>query len=358
MPRVITKKSVVPGKVPLPTDLEVGELAVNTADAKLYTKHNDNTIKVIGGSGGGSGDVAGPSSSTADRVAVFADSTGKVIKEATFFDSPTVGIPPAPSLNNLRWFARSRAGRVLPHVLGPSGVDLALQPALFGSTVYMWLPGSGDTLAINFGTSFTARNSGIGAGQDHPAKSSTNAITSLNRATFSTGITSTGSSGIQSSATVAWRGNAANLGGFFFFARFGIETLVAGQQVLIGLSALNAAITGEPSAVNNTIAIGKDSGDNTWQLITRNTSAVTKIDTGCTVTAGQVLDFIVFAPSNGEDVTFRLVDAVTGTVYVDNLAVSTDLPDKTVFMYMHAQTRSTSGTTALALNRMYLETDL
>ena len=48
MPRVITKKSTVPGKVPVPADLEIGELAVNTADKKLYTKHSDNVVVQIG----------------------------------------------------------------------------------------------------------------------------------------------------------------------------------------------------------------------------------------------------------------------------------------------------------------------
>lgn len=48
MPRVISKKSTVAGKVPLPADLEIGELAVNTADKKLYTKHNDGSVVLIG----------------------------------------------------------------------------------------------------------------------------------------------------------------------------------------------------------------------------------------------------------------------------------------------------------------------
>lgn len=48
MARVLTKKSTVAAKVPLATDLEIGELAVNTADAKLYTKHSDNTVKQLG----------------------------------------------------------------------------------------------------------------------------------------------------------------------------------------------------------------------------------------------------------------------------------------------------------------------
>ena len=49
MPTVITKKSTVAAKVPLSTDLQVGELAVNTADKILYTKHSDNSIVKLGG---------------------------------------------------------------------------------------------------------------------------------------------------------------------------------------------------------------------------------------------------------------------------------------------------------------------
>ena len=48
MPKVITKKSTVAGKVPVPTDLDIGELAVNTADKKLYTKHSDGSVVLIG----------------------------------------------------------------------------------------------------------------------------------------------------------------------------------------------------------------------------------------------------------------------------------------------------------------------
>ena len=50
--RLILKRSSVAGKVPLATDLSVGELAVNLADAKLYSKDaGGNVISVGGGSG-------------------------------------------------------------------------------------------------------------------------------------------------------------------------------------------------------------------------------------------------------------------------------------------------------------------
>lgn len=45
--RIILKKSTIAAKVPLATDLEIGELAVNTADAILYTKHSDGTVKPL-----------------------------------------------------------------------------------------------------------------------------------------------------------------------------------------------------------------------------------------------------------------------------------------------------------------------
>jgi len=80
MARLITKKSTVQGKVPLAADLEIGELAVNTADSKLYTKHSDGSIKEIAASqGGGSGFTPAVISLTATQastVVALADITG------------------------------------------------------------------------------------------------------------------------------------------------------------------------------------------------------------------------------------------------------------------------------------------
>lgn len=48
MGRLITKHSSTPGVVPEPEALVPGELAVNTADARLFTKHTDGSVKEIG----------------------------------------------------------------------------------------------------------------------------------------------------------------------------------------------------------------------------------------------------------------------------------------------------------------------
>lgn len=311
-------------------------------DGKQDTLVSGTNIKTIGGQSIlGSGDLAVGGSS--DPLTLAARS-----------------VPSTPPADTLLVFARSQANRILPAFVGPSGLDSNFQPALFRNTVYMWLPGTGTTLAINWGTSWTARNSGTGAAQAHPTKASTNALTSMNRATFGTGTTATGTSGVQSSASVAWRGNAANLGGFFFFSRFAVETYRSDLQIQVGLDARNAALAGEPSVQNNSCGICKDSTDTTWHYYTRSGTTTTKVNTGVSVAAGDIYDLMMFAKPNDTAIHFRMVNAMTGVVVIDDATINTNLPANTTFMYAHAAIRSTTGTTAalLALNRIYLETDL
>lgn len=44
---VQVKRSAVQGKVPLTTDLQLGELAVNTFDGKLFIKRNNGTDSIV-----------------------------------------------------------------------------------------------------------------------------------------------------------------------------------------------------------------------------------------------------------------------------------------------------------------------
>ena len=59
------KRSSTASETPSASDLAVGELAVNTADAKLFTKHTDGSVKELAGSsGGGSGDITAVTAGT------------------------------------------------------------------------------------------------------------------------------------------------------------------------------------------------------------------------------------------------------------------------------------------------------
>lgn len=79
--KIILKKTSTASKVPLSTDLEVGELAVNLADQKLYSKNAGGTVILVG-DGQGTGDVVGGSSSTDNALARYDGTTGKLIQNS------------------------------------------------------------------------------------------------------------------------------------------------------------------------------------------------------------------------------------------------------------------------------------
>jgi hypothetical protein len=55
--KIILKKTSTASKVPLSTDLEIGEIAVNLADQKLYSKNAGGTVILVGSGTGGTGTV-------------------------------------------------------------------------------------------------------------------------------------------------------------------------------------------------------------------------------------------------------------------------------------------------------------
>jgi hypothetical protein len=59
------KRSAVAAKVPTTSDLDLGELALNTYDGKLYTKKDDGTASIVELSGGGG---SGPITETAQVI--------------------------------------------------------------------------------------------------------------------------------------------------------------------------------------------------------------------------------------------------------------------------------------------------
>lgn len=81
--KIILKKSSVAAKVPLSTDLEVGEISVNLQDQKLYSKKSDGTVILVGSGLGGAGDVIGAASSTDNAFVRFDGTNGKIIQNST-----------------------------------------------------------------------------------------------------------------------------------------------------------------------------------------------------------------------------------------------------------------------------------
>lgn len=73
-------RSSTPSNAPSSGNLADGELAINTADGKLFYKDSGGSVQVIATKAGASGDVVGPASSTDNAVAIFDGTTGKLLK--------------------------------------------------------------------------------------------------------------------------------------------------------------------------------------------------------------------------------------------------------------------------------------
>lgn len=275
------------------------------------------------------------------------------IQEFTARTSP----PAAPIAGVMQMYARTRAGRVLFEMMGPSGVDTALQPALFGNRVMMWYPGSSTGMGSQGSTPTT------GATLSHPTPATSTLAESLYRTRFQTSTTAGNAAGARDAFASIWRGNSAGRGGFFLHHRVcsGSISLSGGQKVS-GLTSQTTALAGEPSALPNVMALIKDTGDTNWQFARRTgTGTVQKVNLGVAVANNQTFDLILFCAPNSSTIYARIVQHAfdgTFTVLLDT-SYTTDIPANTTLLARTHQVRN--GATAAADNfelvRSYLESD-
>jgi len=83
--------SATPSAAPAAGNLVAGELALNTADGKLYYKDSSNVVQVIATKASASGGVTGPASATDNAIARFDGTTGKIIQNSAVTIADTTG---------------------------------------------------------------------------------------------------------------------------------------------------------------------------------------------------------------------------------------------------------------------------
>lgn len=157
-----------------------------------------------------------------------------------------------------------------------------------------------------------------------------------------------------------WRGNAADMGGFYVRMVAGIETFQAASRMFMGLYS-SAAVIGNvnPSTLLNVIGVGFDSGDTTLSLINNDGTAgavKTNLGAGFPTTGGQDLyELILSAEPNGSEVRYR-VERLNGGNVAEG-TVTTRLPLNTQFLTPHFwyNNGTSAGSTELAIHAMYAE---
>lgn len=157
-----------------------------------------------------------------------------------------------------------------------------------------------------------------------------------------------------------WRGNAADMGGFYVRMVAGIEVFQANSRMFLGLHASTAVIGNvNPSTLLNMVGIGFDSGQTTMRLFTNDgTGAATAVDLGggFPTTGGQDLyELILSAEPNGSEIRYR-VERLNGGNVAEG-TITTDLPLNTSFMAPHMwyNNGTSAGSCELAILHMYAE---
>lgn len=265
--------------------------------------------------------------------------------------------PASPAAGNMKVYAKEIAGRMILKSVGPTGLDTPYQPALFANNVAMILPSTSTTITV-----WGMPNTTVGTAST-PTIANTNFKTAMRRVLVTSATTANSASELRSAQMLVWRGNAAGLGGFFYAARFSVNSTTANQRLFSGLISSTAATSTSvaPSAIVNMIGVGWDSADANLQIMSNNSSGTaTKVDLGSgypanTTTA--VYELILYAPPNASTVGYRVQRLDNGTS--TSGTISTDLPANNL-MLSHHQYMNNGGTAAavaLEVNRVYVESD-
>jgi hypothetical protein len=89
------KRSAVPGKVPTTSDLDLGELGLNTYDGKLFTKKDDGAESIVelSGGGGGGGPILEPAYVISENVTLGTNRHGLSLTSVEVGASYSVTVP-------------------------------------------------------------------------------------------------------------------------------------------------------------------------------------------------------------------------------------------------------------------------
>lgn len=265
--------------------------------------------------------------------------------------------PSTPSADTMVFYAKKIGGRMMPKWKGPSGLDTAVQPALFQNNIIMLVPQTTTTITL-----WGATNTSVGT-VSHPALASTNLRTSMRRWIWTSAATANSASEGRTAASLVWRGDTAGLGGWFYACRWAISSSTANQQVAVGLWAATGATatTTVPSNLVSCVFAGWDSADSNLQIMHNDAAGTcTKIDLGASFPANSttaVYEFMMFAPPNGSSVYYRVVRLDTGDVAEGE--ITTNLPTSTTFLTRHEYMNNggTAAAVILEVARIYIETD-
>ena len=260
-------------------------------------------------------------------------------------------------------FVRKIADRYLPAIVGPSGLDTALQPLLARNKIAWFNPPGNATTVHQHGMVTSATGTATAA-----SIATTTIHTAIKRLEYAVTTASTNAvAGIRQTSLQYHIGSLSNpYGGFMFIARFGPSRGAAAnatKRVWAGMTSITVAPTDvNPSTwATNGIGIGADSTDVNLQIMHRNgTSVMTKIDTGipkATLDTTTMYELSIFTTPKKSSVNVQLIRLDDNLVFEHE--ISTNLPSTSQLLTWQIwnSVGGTSSVIGVSIASIYIETD-
>jgi hypothetical protein len=315
--------------------------------------------------GGGGGSPGGASGEVQyNNGGAFAGAADVTI-EGGQLRLPVIATPAAPAAGGLKLFGRSIANRLLPAIIGPSGLDTSLQPHFGRNRVGIWSPLGNSTTITALG--MTAPTS-IGTATTANV-ATTNRHQRTRRIDYLVTTAATTAIAGWRSAAAQWTIGAATAGdgGFHFVNRWGPATGVATatSRAFVGMMASLTPTDTEPSTRVNMVGMGWDAADTNIQMMHNDGSGVaTKIDLGAafpvpTADRTAYYELALFSPPGTvQEVHYEVIDLVSGATATGT--ITTNIPSTTQLIGPHGwmSVGGTSSVIGAALMSLYIESDL
>jgi hypothetical protein len=278
--------------------------------------------------------------------------------------------PAAPAAGKMLLYAKSVSGRLMPKIIGPKGLDTALQPFLARNKVGYWCPpGNSTTLPGVFGYTAPVFTGTL----------TTRNITTANAFQRMRRIGLVGSSvagSLVSSRVAAVQitvGDGAGNGGFHTITRFGISdaAFVTSARMFMGIgSSILQPTNVEPNTLLNSIGVGHGAADINLKMYCAGSavqpSLIVDLGSGFPIntTSADPYELALFsASSDNSIVSWEVTNIGTGATAsgVFNGTPGVQIPaSSTLLTYLWSYRSNNATALAVGMDYMsdYIETDL
>jgi len=323
----------------------------------LYAPAQNDTFAVndTSASGGAGSSMA----VTVSSVVASGVSTGVL-----FFNQFAAGDPASTAVNNLRVMGRDVAGQMRLVTVGEYGDWRPMQRSLFNDSAFLW---TNNSSAVGYQWGGISSTQGTFSSAAPVVGSAWTTKRRTSYSTTSAGV-STNVCGWNSINNDYFMGSTSGYGGFFFFARVGLESYSSASRAFVGMTpaAANTICSSEPSSMIQSLGFAINIAESQWSFKhSSNGTASSEPIPGQTTlgnansTAKLGYDFYIFHPPINTTIVYYRMDELNvggGGSTLVNSNVTLHIPHATTFMKAAVMMGSSSVSIKPSIVKVYIET--